>query len=328
MAVFRNLKVLFLFVSMLFVLFTTSLFARSTKKSENKETPVIQLKQISRKSVGVNKQFHFKGQRIIHIDLKGAPPKISYYRKIFPLLSQLGATGLLLEYEDMFPYSGKLANISAYNAYSIEEISIITKLAKESNLKIIPFVQIIGRMEFILKLADFKEFREVPSYPEVICPTHKNTAFLLLTMIQQILRAHPESDMIHIGSDKVNYLGQCSRCYEYLRNNRNSKNLLFLNHLKNVTSVLKILYPKLRVLMWDNQIRSMPMKDIEETGLNSSIEPVVLQYSDDIYEDLSPTLWINYGETFKNVWASSAFKGTAGRFVQIQKLFNYFNFSI
>lgn len=317
MILLKFLKLLLFFASILFVLFIIDyLFAKLPDEVKTNKIPGIYVKPISRAMGNVNiiKKLHFKGHRIIHLDLKGAPPKISYYRKIFPLLNQLGATGLLIEYEDMFPYSGKLVNVSAYNAYSSEEISIINTLAKENNLKIIPFIQVIGQMEFILKLADFKEFREVPSYPEVICPTHKNTVFLLVTMIQQILRAHPESDMIHIGSDEVNYLGQCSRCYQYLQNNRNSKNLLFLNHLKNVTSVLKIMYPELRILMWDNQIRSMPMKEIEEIGFNSNIEPVVLKYTNDIYEDLGPTLWENYGKTFKNVWASSAYKGTSGKY--------------
>ena len=35
-------------------------------------------------------------ERIVHLDLKGAAPKISYIEKLFPLLKLLGATGLLI----------------------------------------------------------------------------------------------------------------------------------------------------------------------------------------------------------------------------------------
>lgn len=42
--------------------------------------------------------------RFVHLDLKGAPPKISYFRQIFPLLKEAGANGILLEYEDMFSF--------------------------------------------------------------------------------------------------------------------------------------------------------------------------------------------------------------------------------
>lgn len=35
-------------------------------------------------------------KRIVHFDLKGAPPLVSYFKQIFPLIKNLGATGILL----------------------------------------------------------------------------------------------------------------------------------------------------------------------------------------------------------------------------------------
>lgn len=63
-------------------------------------------------------------QRIVHFDLKGAPPKITYLKRLLPIIKSLGATGLLLEYEDMFPYSGGLSDIPAKNAYTVREIKV------------------------------------------------------------------------------------------------------------------------------------------------------------------------------------------------------------
>lgn len=34
--------------------------------------------------------------RVVHLDLKGAAPKVSYFADIFPLFKTLGATGLLI----------------------------------------------------------------------------------------------------------------------------------------------------------------------------------------------------------------------------------------
>ena len=46
-------------------------------------------------------------QRIVHFDLKGAPPTVDYIAKVLTISKELGATGVLLEWEDMFPWSGR-----------------------------------------------------------------------------------------------------------------------------------------------------------------------------------------------------------------------------
>uniref|UniRef100_A0A803SL56 Hexosaminidase D n=1 Tax=Anolis carolinensis TaxID=28377 RepID=A0A803SL56_ANOCA len=57
---------------------------------------------------------------LVHLDLKGAPPKVSYLAEVFPLFHALGANGILLEYEDMFPYDGELKPLCANDAYSAD----------------------------------------------------------------------------------------------------------------------------------------------------------------------------------------------------------------
>lgn len=62
---------------------------------------------------------------IVHLDLKGSPPKLSYLESLLPTLKNLGVNGLLMEYEDVFPYTGQLVNISARNRYQKLEVSFI-----------------------------------------------------------------------------------------------------------------------------------------------------------------------------------------------------------
>ena len=62
-------------------------------------------------------------RRLVHFDLKGAPPKIDYLKKVMDIAVKLGATGLLIEYEDMFPYEGVLEPLAAHNHYTKTEVN-------------------------------------------------------------------------------------------------------------------------------------------------------------------------------------------------------------
>ena len=109
-------------------------------------------------------------ERFVHLDLKGAAPKIEYYQKLFPFLKQLGATGLLVEYEDMFPFTDRLAVIRHGLAYSKSDIEQLLHLARMSGLKVMPLLQVYGHLEYVLKLKEFMHLREDRRYPQVITP--------------------------------------------------------------------------------------------------------------------------------------------------------------
>lgn len=62
------------------------------------------------------------------MDLKGAPLKLEIYEHLFPLLKSLGFNGILMEYEDMFPYKGELANLARSEAYNSKTIKLIQQV--------------------------------------------------------------------------------------------------------------------------------------------------------------------------------------------------------
>jgi hexosaminidase len=84
---------------------------------------------------------YFKVQ--VHLDLKGAPPKIEFYSEFFELLARLNVDSLLIEYEDTFPYNGELAQLKASNSYTPDNIKYINDLANKNNIKLVPLVQVL-----------------------------------------------------------------------------------------------------------------------------------------------------------------------------------------
>ncbi|KAF6028730.1 HEXDC [Bugula neritina] len=147
-------------------------------------------------------------ERMVHLDLKGAAPKISYLRELFPLFKRMGATGLLIEWEDMFPYYGELEIISAKDCYSKEDVATMLSLAKENDLKVIPLVQTFGHMEFVLKGPKFKHLRENLMNPSVINPHLPESLELVQKMIDQQVELQPDVEFLHIGADEVWVLGE------------------------------------------------------------------------------------------------------------------------
>lgn len=94
------------------------------------------------------------GNVLVHLDLKGCPPRVDYFDGVFGLLAAFpGVKGVLLELDDMFPYEGALRCTRNERAYSKEELRRIIRSARHHGLKVVPLIQCFGHLEFVLKRA-------------------------------------------------------------------------------------------------------------------------------------------------------------------------------
>jgi len=96
----------------------------------------------------VEAPFYIPEQRIVHFDLKGAPPRLEYFLRMLKWVKDAGATGVLIEYEDMFPFSGKLERVSATNHYNVSDIVNIVNTCQQLGLDVIPLIQVSIRPTF------------------------------------------------------------------------------------------------------------------------------------------------------------------------------------
>ena len=247
---------------------------------------------------------------------------MSYLQSLLPLLSRSGATDLLVEYEDMFPFWGPLSNISAENAFTIQDIAGLLQAARENNLTVIPLVQTFGHMEWVLKLERFKHLREELPYPQSICPSREGSLDLVRLLLSQIMEVHKDSGHIHIGCDEVYQLGQCQQCQERInRNNAKthqghySYRTLFLDHVRAVGSFVN--KKGKTPIMWDDMLRNMPHSEIKDSGIGNIVEVMVWSYDSNIDTYIDSSTWRMYAELFRGVWAAGAFKGATGERQQV-----------
>lgn len=146
-----------------------------------------------------------KMHRLVHLDLKGAAPKLNYLKEFLPFVKRAGATGILVEYDDFFPYKNDLEAIKNQNHYTNQELQLFFKLAKEADLTIVPLIQTLNNLEFILKLKQYTSMRQSKAYFGSMNPCLNETYDkLIFRLLDQVIDAHPtDLEYIHIGCSQL-----------------------------------------------------------------------------------------------------------------------------
>nr|CAD2141152.1 unnamed protein product [Meloidogyne enterolobii] len=249
----------------------------------------------------------------MHFDFKGAPPKPSYFISLLPLLQNMGFNGLLIEWEDMFPYKGKLANAINGDAYTMNEVEKMLAAAKEYKFEIVPLVQTFGHLEWILKLNEFKHLRDDPLYPQVICIGSEESWQIIMDMINQVASVHKRFGMnyFHIGADEVFNFGTCNETINLIQK-LGSRDKAFSWHVfRTANFVKKQFASSTTILAWHDMLVHMSDRDSEAFNLSKILEPILWSYAEDLDMYLPYSDWLAL-KKFKKVWGASAFKGADG----------------
>ncbi|XP_048821204.1 hexosaminidase D [Lagopus muta] len=252
-------------------------------------------------------------RRLVHLDLKGAPPRAAYLAEVLPLLRAMGATGLLLEYEDAFPYAPPLEALSAPHAYSRTELRQLLGRAAELGLEVVPLVQSFGHMEFALKHKEFAHLREVKLFPNALNPHKEESRALVRAMIDRVMELHRDLRWFHIGCDEVYYLGEGEESKEWLQQQGNTPEKLCLFHIKAVASYVVSSYPTVTPIVWDDMLRGISEETLAESGVPQLVQPMIWDYAADLDVESKVLLIEKYRRCgFSKVWFASAFKGATG----------------
>lgn len=71
--------------------------------------------------------------------------------------------------------------------------------------------------------------------------------------------------------------GECDLCRLEIHEN------LFLKHIKNVVDIVRIKYPSIKIIVWDDMLRHISQQSMLDAKIGELVEPMVWVYAEDIY---------------------------------------------
>jgi len=88
----------------------------------------------------------------------------------------------------------------------------LTALAARHHVQLVPLVQGLGHVSYILKHPQHRHLREIPSSAWEFCPLRAGTYQLLFDLWDEAMEATPGVGFLHIGSDETYELGLGEAC--------------------------------------------------------------------------------------------------------------------
>ncbi len=149
-------------------------------------------------------------ERWIHVDCKQMPPTVEALLRDIAAWSSDGATGIVFEWENMFPYPG-LGDAVRLDAYSPADIERILNACRQAGLSAIPLVQTFGHLEWLLSQPAYRTLREFDDYAPQIRACDAAVLTLLKKKIAALIQVHHDSPFIHLGADEAARLSRVDR---------------------------------------------------------------------------------------------------------------------
>jgi hypothetical protein len=149
--------------------------------------------------------------RAIHYDNLYHQDTRAYVEDFIRDLARYKINMLVWEWGDKFDYPGH-PEIGVPGAFTMKEVQEITRYARKYHIRIVPLVQGLGHVQFILKWPQLAHLREIPASNWEFCPLKEGTYDLLFDLWDAAIKATPGSGYIHIGSDETYELGLCANC--------------------------------------------------------------------------------------------------------------------
>ncbi len=164
--------------------------------------------------------------KLIHADLKGVIPDLAGMLEYLRFWKECGFNGVVIEYDDRVPF--RTWPGAWRRGYTASEQRKIVEECRKLGLEVIPLIQTIGHLEWLLKHEKYAYLRE-GDHVNQLCPLHEKSLPLLKQWIDEVMETHPGIRFIHLGADEAWYFGSCPECRKH------DKTKLFFSHISELT---------------------------------------------------------------------------------------------
>lgn len=195
----------------------------------------------------------------IHIDLKGAIPDAASLRDWARFFAECGFNGIVWEYEDRLPWQTFPDTFRP--GYDLEQWKSIWKTCGDHGLTIVPLVQTLGHLEWLLKHPAYAHLRENDCWNEW-CPLHPEVPDRIKAWLDELIASHPRLSYVHLGGDETWNLATCPRCQAAAAKDADGAMGLYVGHLKRVAQTA--LQRGLRPLIWADMFWREKRMDLAE----------------------------------------------------------------
>jgi len=246
--------------------------------------------------------------RAVHLDLKGLVPAYERLLELLELYASANYNALLIEWEDMFPWSVD-ERFRSQTVYSDAQVCGICEKAASLGLQVIPLVQSFGHMETFLKVGKYAHLREQQDRTDSLNPLAEGASGFVIELIEDVIRLMPDISYFHIGSDEVWTLGSNPATSSFIK--KHGKGKLFLHHIK---PILKYLCDRdIRPILWHDMLIDWDANSLCEIGDLADV--MIWDYTSD-FEEPDTLGQLKYVKVFTdagmNLWGGAAFKGADG----------------
>lgn len=248
------------------------------------------------------------GIRGLHLDLKGVPPTFRRLLKLLDLAAAAKFNALLVEWEDMFPWSLH-EGLRGATHYTRRQVERFRQAAAEKGLEIIPLVQCLGHMETPLSVPEFAHLRELPYRSDGLNPLAPGARELVEAMVEDVLELFPDVRYFHLGGDEARTLGRNPETAKYVK--KYGKGALYRQHIE---PILKKLNRRgVRPILWSDMMHAWPAGEIRKLARKADFCPWGYSGHPDTFGYHSDSKYIKrFADLGVTLWGAAAYKGATG----------------